>query len=163
MFGQQASERSHAWSERFWPTKMIPGRGTSSDVWSSGHRPCPGEQALPRRHALLHFALRDLLLFCKQPLSHHTRMLSVCPSSRPCPCERPPSTLVAIEPAWRTGCVITAAPSFPSHCELFCFFARGFRMPLQAHFSTSFSCRKLAPAQSVQVECTGCILMALLP
>ena len=60
MFGQQASERSHAWSERFWPTKMIPGRGTSSDVWSSGHRPCPGEQALPRRHALLHFALRDL-------------------------------------------------------------------------------------------------------
>ena len=46
----------------------VPGRG--SDVRSSGHRPCPGEQALPRRNTLLSFPLRDLLLFCK-PLSAH--------------------------------------------------------------------------------------------
>ena len=61
----------------------VPGGG--SDVRSSSHRPCPGEQALPRRNALLSFPLRDLLLFCK-PLSAHARA----------------STLVAIEPAWLT-------------------------------------------------------------
>ena len=66
-FGQASGlGRAFAWAERFWPTTMIPGRG--SDVRSSGHRPCPGEQALPRRHALLPFPLRALLLFCK-PLS----------------------------------------------------------------------------------------------
>ena len=109
MFGQQASERSHAWSERFWPTKMIPGRGTSSDVWSSGHRPCPGEQALPRRHALLHFALRGLLLFCK-PLSPITRACSACAHPH-----APAHASVHPRPSWPSNLPGAQAASSPRH------------------------------------------------
>ena len=39
--------------------------------------------------------------------------------------------LVAIEPVWRTGCVLTAAPSLLSHHDMFCFSASAFRVPLR--------------------------------
>ena len=55
------------------------------------------------------------------------RAKACCSSASPsplilCPCERLFSRQSS-EPAWRTGCVLTEATSFPSHRDSFCFSA----------------------------------------
>ena len=47
-----------------------------------------------------------------------------------CPCERLLFSRQSSEPAWRTGCVLTEAPSFPSHRDSFCFSASDSLVPL---------------------------------